>query len=129
MDPTALEAFKTFEYPETKELLVTFLTLVTTVFTVSLVFAEKFLGSNSKLDRTLLFFSWGSFFLALVLAGVSLHQLHIAGICAYRECPLQGVTATGLRNAYLYGEAGGVVLGLGLVGIATTAFRRLKGTA
>lgn len=122
MEPT-LEAFKSFEYPETKQLLVTFLTLVTTVFTVSLVFAEKFLDSQTRRDGTVLYVSWGLLFLSLVLGGVSLHQLHIAGILAYRTGELSSWVAA-LRNAYLWGEVAGVVFAGGLVTLSWTAFRR-----
>ncbi len=41
-----------FSIPRRKELLVTFLTFVTTIFTLSMVFAEKFLTTGSgKIDR------------------------------------------------------------------------------
>lgn len=130
MDAGALEAFKTFLYPETKELLATFLTLVTTVFTLSMVFAEKFLTIGSgKIDRFVLFLTWGLFFLAIISAGWALHQLHIAGGCAYLPCLKENMISVGLRNALLFGEIGGALFGCGLLGLAFTAFRRLTRAA
>jgi len=127
MNPEALEAFKTFLYPETRDMLMAFLTLVTSVFSISMVFAEKFVGTqSSKIDRVILFLTWGLFFLAIVSGGWALHQLHIAGSYAYMPSDDERIVAVMFRNAILRGEIGGVLFGFGLLGLAFAAFRRVK---
>jgi hypothetical protein len=94
---------------------------------ISLVFAEKFIGTqSSKIDRFILFFTWGLFFLALVSGGWALHQLHIAGSCSHMPSCKENIVEVAFRNALLRGEIGGILFGCGLLGLAFAAFRRVK---
>ena len=127
MSTEFLEAFKIFLYPETRDMLIAFLTLVTSVFSISLVFSDKFIGTHSsKNDQIILLSTWGLFFLAIVLGGWALHQLHIAGSCAYMSSCKEDIVTAGFRNTLLRGEIGGILFGCGLLGLAFTAFRRIK---
>lgn len=127
MNLEELEAFETFLYPETKDLLMAFLTLLTSVFSISILFSEKFVGPHSsKIDQVILFATWGLFFLAILLGGSALHQLHIAGSCAHMPSCEKASVVLGIHNALLRGEFAGILFACGLLGLASAAFRRVK---
>ena len=114
-------------YPETRDMLVAFLTLVTSVFSISMVFAEKFVAADGgPVDRGILYVTWGLFFLAIALGGWALHQLHIAGSLVYMGSDNQSAVTSAFRNTLAWGETGGAFFGLGLLGLAFSAFRRIR---
>lgn len=76
---TPSEMFLKYDYPETKDLCKYFLTLITTVFVISLTFSEKVInfGTQDYL-RWLLIFSWCSFLIAIIFCGLGLLFITIA---------------------------------------------------
>jgi hypothetical protein len=74
------ELFLSFHYPEIKELTVTFLTLCSSIFTFSVVFAEKLVPPKSVKQRgyIALYTSWAFFIITLILGGHGLLRLLIA---------------------------------------------------
>ena len=68
---TTPELFLSLHYPEIKELTVTFLTLTSSIFTFSVVFAEKLVPSQPVKHRgyMALYTSWAFFIIALIIGG------------------------------------------------------------
>src|SRR5262249_51365268 len=82
------DLFLKYDYPEAKDLCKQFLTLNAGVLVFSLTFAEKVIDfeNASPLARRLLFGSWSSLFLSLILCGASLAYISVAaGRVVYGE--------------------------------------------
>jgi hypothetical protein len=74
------ELFLKFHYPELKQLTVTFLTLTSSIFTFSVVFAEKLVSAKpgKRHGQLSLYASWLLFILALIFGGFGLLRLVVA---------------------------------------------------
>lgn len=82
------DLFLKYDYPETKEMCKQFLTLTTTVLTISLTFSDKIIDfkSASQLSKWLIFGSWASFILAIILCGIGLLLVTMAaGEAVYQQ--------------------------------------------
>ena len=79
------ELFIQFHYPELKNLLLNILTLSYSIFTFSVVFAEKFIEKENKKNRgrISLFSAWIFFICSLIIGGIALVRLVIAGDFAH----------------------------------------------
>jgi hypothetical protein len=74
------ELFLKFHYPELKELTLTFLTLNSSIFTFSVIFAEKLVHLDKRKSKgnISLYASWALFLIALILGGIGLMRLLVA---------------------------------------------------
>lgn len=81
MQPDFYSAFLTYQYPELKELTLAFLTLVSSVFTFSVIFAEKLTKDEGDRSRGLfvLCMAWAFFLAAIVMGGVGLSHIFYLG--------------------------------------------------
>jgi hypothetical protein len=77
----AAKLFLQYDYPETKDLCKTFLTLVTAVLVFSLAFSEKIVdfARATKLARRLLLSAWFSMIGSIITCGVGLCYISLAG--------------------------------------------------
>ena len=129
MNEKEIAQFIQFYYPEIKELTLKFLTLVTTVFTVSMVFAEKFVFNGQGLSRrhAPLLLSWILFFFALALGGFGLYQLFMAAEVAHGQIVYEyhADLRSLMRSVYGFLDVAGMCFGLGLIGLAYSALRKL----
>jgi hypothetical protein len=76
-DPTVMsypEMFFRYEYGETKDLIIAFLTLLSGILVFSLTFAEKIvvINQSSAIARSLLITAWSCFILSIILCGLAL---------------------------------------------------------
>jgi energy-coupling factor transporter transmembrane protein EcfT len=125
------DLFFKYEYGETKDLLKTFLTLLSGVLVFSLAFAEKIVNfSQSTLKtRALLIFAWTCFVLSIIMCGLSLCAISAAaGIVIYGEIPLAGFDWDSLALAsWALVIAAGITFVMGLcllILAAATSMRR-----
>ena len=77
---TTPDIYLSLHYPEIKGLTVTFLTLTSSIFTFSVVFAEKLVPPQPVKQRgyLALYASWTFFIMTLILGGYGLLRLFIA---------------------------------------------------
>ncbi len=73
--------FMEFHYPELREIIFHFLTLTAGILTFSVVFSEKLAerGNKKNQGRISLFSAWLFFIASLILAGIGLIRLVVAG--------------------------------------------------
>ena len=78
--PLADEAknFMTYDYAELKDLCKQFLTLVSGILVFSITFADN-AAKNSTASKWPLLFAWIAFILAIILCGIGLGQMALAG--------------------------------------------------
>lgn len=93
MDPTIpnAELFMKYDYPETRELMKAFLTLVSATLVLSLTFSEKITKTHDADARVrrLMFSAWALFFIGIILGGASiLFIAGAAGCTIYGDIPL-----------------------------------------
>lgn len=82
MTPEA-ELFLSFDYAETKALLITFITLVSGVLGLSVSFHDKVLGETATpVAKRWMVWTWALLFAALVIAGLALVIIAFAAACA-----------------------------------------------
>ena len=132
---TTPELFLSFHYPEIKELTVTFLTLCSSIFTFSVVFAEKLVPSQPIKQRgyLALYASWTFFIIALIFGGHGLLRLLIAADSARGGDLISGDLFFGGNtnfSSYLIGVysqlfIAGVCFVGGLTFLAVSAFYKL----
>jgi hypothetical protein len=88
--PPQAEAFLAYDYAETKDLLKTFITLISATLVLSLTFSEKVIGFSDAEAATqhTLFTSWVLFILALICAGLGMCFIAAAaGTIIYGNIP------------------------------------------
>jgi len=123
------ELFLKYNYPETKELCLHFLTLITAVLVFSLNFAEKAIDfqNSAQGKRLVIIMSWCLFVLAIVFCGLGLvFNSLAAGDAVYQKVNYLALA----QKAYLSILAAGTsfVLGLILMMIAAIATKARKAT-
>lgn len=131
MDPSIPDPnlFLKYDYPETRELLKSFLTLVSATLVLSVAFSEKIAKTHEADDwvRKLMFSAWALFFISIVLGGMAIVFIAGSAGCAiYGAIPL--VTCGGwiLANvAWAIGLIGGSTYASGLVCIVLAARRAI----
>src|SRR4051794_12704419 len=118
--PQQLELFNTFYYVELRSLTMSFLTLIVSVFTISVVFAEKVvvLTPPIRWRHVPIILAWVLFSIALALGGLGLMWLYVCGEIAHGSLiiatkwklfPLLGIVYKVLGVAGL-AFGGGIVL-------------------
>jgi len=75
------ELFLKYHYAETKDLLKTFLTLLSATLVLSIAFAEKIVEfkDSTRLAKTLLMSCWIGLIVSIVLCGLSICTIALAG--------------------------------------------------
>lgn len=85
------EKFLKYDYAETKDLLKTFITLISATLVVSVTFSEKVVGySNAAMQvRYTLFASWALLITALICSGIAMSFIAAAaGKIIYGKIPI-----------------------------------------
>jgi len=83
MDP-ATELFLRFDYGETRDLLKSFITLISASLGLSVSFRDRLIGAGADREvRRLMLWTWTRLFLALVTAGVALSLSAAAAACRF----------------------------------------------
>jgi hypothetical protein len=79
--PSLQDDFLRYDYAETKDLSKSFLTLVSAILVFSITFSEKIVDfpNAGRLARICLIISWSLFMLSIILCGVSLCLISLAG--------------------------------------------------
>ena len=129
------ELFLSLHYPEIKELTVIFLTLCSSIFTFSVVFAEKLVPPQPVKQRgyLALYTSWAFFIITLILGGYGLLRLLIAADLAKGGDLINGDLFFGGNtnfSSYVIGVysqlfIAGVCFVGGLILLAVSAFYKL----
>jgi len=132
---TTPELFIELHYPEIKELAVTFLTLTSSIFTFSVVFAEKLVPPKAVKQRgyIALYTSWAFFIITLILGGHGLLRLLIAadlakgGDLIHGDLFFSGANNFGSYVLSVYSQLfiSGVCFVVGLILLAVSAFYKL----
>ncbi|WP_129156276.1 hypothetical protein [Bosea sp. Tri-44] len=87
----ASEMFMKYDYAETKDLLKTFITLISATLVFSITFSEKVVGikDGSLESRVALIIAWSLLILALICSGIALSFIAAAaGKIIYGNIPL-----------------------------------------
>ena len=126
---TESEAFLKYDYAETKDLLKTFITLISATLVLSLTFSEKVIGFSeaAKSTQYLLFAAWALFIAALICAGIGMAFIAAAaGKILYGEIPLfnWNFWTLALTSWAFVLLAGGTYVG-GLIALAWSAARSI----
>lgn len=123
------EIFLKYDYSETKDLLKTFITLISATLVLSLTFSEKVIGFGDapKATQYVLFGAWALFILALVCAGIGMSFIAAAaGKVLYGEIPLFNWTYWSLALvSWAFVLAAGVTYVGGLIALAIAAARAI----
>ena len=131
MDPSIPDPslFLQYDFPQTRDLLKSFLTLVSAVLVLSVTFSEKITKTHDA-DvnvRRLMFASWVFFFLAIIFGGTGILFIAGAAGCAiYGYIPIVACGGWSLAiAAWSVGVMGGVSFSLGLICIMLAARRAI----
>jgi hypothetical protein len=123
------ETFMKYDYAETKDLLKTFITLISATIVLSLTFSEKVIGFSSAGQATkfILFASWVLFILALVTSGLGMCFIAAAaGQVIYGGIPLLNFDYWQLALvAWCFVLFAGGSYVLGLIALAIAAARSI----
>jgi hypothetical protein len=95
--------FMQYHYAEVKDLAKTFLTLVAGVLVVSLTFSEKIIDflKASLTQRVFLVITWVLFIISIILSGIALCYLAVAGgMAMYDEDFTLGASPDAMRYDY-----------------------------
>jgi len=124
------ELFLKYDYPETRDLMKAFLTVVSATLAFSVAFSEKIVRTHQsdKTVRRYILSSWILFFLALGFGGLSVVLIAAAAGCAiYGAIPV--VSCGGWLFAlwsWGVGLFAALLFGLGLICLAVAAWRTLS---
>lgn len=126
----AAQLFVKYDYGETKDLLKTFLTLVSATLVLSLTFAEKIVGFGKADVRTryTLFGAWVLFIVAIILAGLAMCFIAAAtGVVMYGAIPFfhQSYRVWALLS-WSCTILSGAAYVAGLIGLALAAARAIS---
>lgn len=129
---SAAEMFLKYDYAETKDLLKTFLTLISATLVLSLTFSEKVVrfSEASQLTKYILFSSWALFLIALIFAGLGMAFIAAAaGKILYGSIPLFDIDYWRLALiAWAFVLLSGSAYGSGLIALAISAARAIQTT-
>jgi hypothetical protein len=122
--------FMSFYYPEIKDLTIHFLTLASSIFAFSVVFAEKIVTLEPPFTKSHypIIISWVLFATSLVLGGLGLWWLYTAGEIANGSLVLQYDIDFRqlLRNVYRALDLAGFCFVGALIMLAISAFTKLR---
>jgi hypothetical protein len=116
--PSSAKVFLAFRYPETKDLLKHFLTLISASLVFSITFSEKIIDFNKATigARIVVICAWALLILALGASGVGIYTLYLAANRAIAAAVLRqrdGFEKLA-RTSYWFQDMAGVLFGLGL---------------
>ncbi len=125
MDPSsvadsAYELFIEFKYPEIRDLLKQFLTLISATLVFSVTFSERIVDyrrSSSALQRNMVFTSWFMLVTALGACGIGLYLNYLTAEAAFVAMS-SGVSEQFRKLeslSYLFQDLGGILFGGGLM--------------
>jgi hypothetical protein len=127
--PEQIELFNQFYYPEIKDLTVKFLTLVVSIFTFSVVFAEKVVVLTPPIGwrHVPIIVSWVLFSSAPALGGYGLWLLFVAGETSHGSLVyFYGWDLVELlRTVYTTLDLAGFAFGGGVILLAISALSKL----
>ena len=108
--------FLDFDYPQTIDLLKSFITLISATLVFCVAFSEKIIGAEEgeQAPRRLMYSSWTSLFVALMLAGCSIVIVTFAAGCAVYQRPIGTFRCDFLQIAF-FGWALGLAAGVSYV--------------
>lgn len=132
MDPSipSPELFLQYDYPETRDLMKSFLTVVSATLALSVTFSDKIvrMHQSDRRVRRLMLSAWVLMFIALILGGASIVLIATAAGCAiYGGVPL--VTCGGWAFAlwsWGAGLSGAIAYGVALGCMAVAAWRSIS---
>src|SRR6266853_5732241 len=115
---TSVRVFIEFKYPEIKDLLKHFLTLISGALVFSITFSEKIIGLDKALNnqKKMILAAWFILVLALGACGLGLYTLYLAAEQAV-DSEVDGRFANFeplVGRSYLFQDAAGLLFGLGL---------------
>ena len=117
------QLFLKYNYPETKDLCLHFLTLITAVLVFSLNFAERVFDfqNAAKKKRFIVIFGWCLFLLSIMFCGIGLTVNSIAGGDAvYQQRNYQSLAQTSYEFIILSGISFVIVLVLTMISAITS---------
>jgi len=124
------DKFLKYDYAETKDLLKSFITLISGTLVVSITFSEKVIGfaQASEMSRNALFLGWGLLVASLILAGASLVLIAAAaGKILYGALPFVDLNYwTFAIMAWACGVLGGMTFVAAFAALAWAAGGRLS---
>lgn len=133
MDPTSVadnvyELFIEFKYPEIRDLLKQFLTLISATLVFSVTFSERIIDyrRSSAIQRNMVFTSWLMLVASLGACGCGLYLNYLAAEAAF--VAMSTGTSERFRqlesSAYLFQDVGGILFGGGLLVLVLAAVVR-----
>jgi hypothetical protein len=129
--PSEARVFLEFQYPEVKDLLKHFLTLIAAALVFSVTFSEKIVNfQNARLSQhVIVIIAWFLLILALGSCGIGLYTLYLAaeGAIASEVYKRPMNFHVLVRRSYVFQDLSGVLFGLGLcLLVASAAINFLK---
>lgn len=121
-----IEYFLKYNYPETKDLSIHFLTLVVSVLVFSIAFSEKIIdyANTSKINKIILVIAWISLLLAIIMNGIGLTIHTMAGGVAVYQKSIVEVQRLA-QEAYKLIIIGGILFITGLLLMTTSGIFNL----
>jgi hypothetical protein len=123
--PSEARVFLEFKYPEIKDLLKHFLTLIAATLVFSVTFSEKIVDFQHarRSQHVLVIGAWFLLISALGSCGIGLYTLYLAAEHAIATEVFKRVTNFHLlaRRSYFYQDMAGVLFGLGLCLLVASA--------
>ena len=121
------ELFLKYNYPETNDMCLHFLTVVTAVLVFSLNFAEKIsdFQNSTKKRRLVVIAGWCLFMLSIIFCGLGLVVNSLAGGDAvYQKENYQSLAQ--LSYKFIIVAGGSFILGLGFIMVSAILSRSIK---
>ena len=118
------QIFLQFSYPEIRDLLMHFLTLISGTLVFSVTFSEKVIDYHAakSTQRRIVFLSWVLLVVALGACGIGLYLNFIAA-----EEAIAAISGSGgqsfsglLSNSYFFQDAAGLLFGMGLFALVVS---------
>ncbi|WP_089729976.1 hypothetical protein [Candidatus Thiosymbion oneisti] len=110
--------FLEFKYPEIRELLKHFLTLISAALMFSVAFAEKIVNfeTASNVQKGLLIGSWGTLIIALGCCGIGLYTIYLSAEKAFAQ--MAGQTGLDFSSivgtSYIFQDLSGILFGISM---------------
>jgi hypothetical protein len=117
-EPSAARVFLEFKYPEMKDLLKHFLTLISASLVFSVTFSEKIVdfATASIVPKVIVIAAWGTLILALGVCGIGIFTLYLTATSALESVMHNsGSSYERLqKTSYVLQDLSGLLFGVGL---------------
>ena len=127
-EPSPARVFLEFKYPEIKELLKHFLTLISASLVFSVTFSEKIIDFSDAgiVQQAVVIASWFFLVLALGACGIGIYTLYLAAERAIHDVVYDQHNKWGglARYSYYLQDAAGILFGMGLALLVVGALFR-----